>query len=168
MEEAKTEVDLPEIVEPKKNQMIEKKPLRHGSLQSGGQVGQGKIGKSNKIEPPTSADSLQDLVLKNIKLSEAIFEQNKKIKRRLNMMVLGNYLRIVLIIAPLILAYIYLAPLLGQVLSQYGSLLGGTDGAAPNLGSMLAPGKLDINSILKNISTQDAVKIQEMLKNISK
>ena len=64
MEEAKMEVDLPEIVEPEKNQMIEKKEMTKIDKSPPNK----KIGKINKIEPPASADSLQDLVLKNIKL----------------------------------------------------------------------------------------------------
>ena len=152
-EEKKPETGLPEIVEPKKNQPVEKTA---------------KITPSKKkIEPPTGADSLQDLLLKNIKLSETIFAQNKKIKRRLNLMLAGGYLKIVLIIAPLIFAVIYLWPLMNQLLAQYNNLLGGSGGAL-NLGSMLSPGNLDINSILKNVSTQDMAKIQEMLKNVPK
>ena len=155
--EQKIEARLPEIVEPKKDQSAEKIEKVASSK---------KIGKS-KIEPPTSADNLQDLLLKNIKLSETIFAQNKKIKRRLNLMLAGGYLKIVLIVVPLIFAVIYLGPLMNQLLAQYNSLLGGSGGAL-NLGDMLAPGKLDINSILSNISSQDAAKLQGMLKNLPK
>ncbi len=149
-DENKKETDLPEIIEPKEDQAVKKKS------------------KKNKIEPPAGADSLQDLMAKNIKLSEMIFAQNKKIKRRLNIMLAGGYLKMILIIAPLIFAVIYLWPMMNQLLVQYNSLLGGGNGGALNLGGMLSPSKLNINSILSNISTQDAGKLQEMLKNVSK
>ena len=47
-----------------------------------------------------STDELKSLVEKNIKWSQVIYNQNKKIKRRLTLMVLGSYLRFLLIIAP--------------------------------------------------------------------
>lgn len=165
-EENKIEDGLPEIVEPKKNQPVEKKE----TIKVDKNVKDKKKEKDNKILPPKDTDSLQDLLLRNIKLSESIFEQNKKIKHRLNMMVLGGYLKIFFIVAPLIFAYIYLAPMLSQVFSQYSSLLGGMGGGVtPNLGNIFSSGgSLDLNSILSNISAQDAAKLQEMLKNIPK
>lgn len=86
-----------------------------------------------------------------------IFEQNKKIKRRLTLMVVGNYFKLLLIIVPLIIAFIYLPPLINQLLLQYNSILGGAGG-----------GQLNLNSILGNISPQDTVKLQEMLKGVVK
>lgn len=157
----KIEGNLPDLIEPRENQAVEKnEPVKiDGSLQSK------KIWKDNKIEQPKSTDSLQDLLLKNIKLSETIFKQNRKIKRRLNIMLLGNYLKLILILTPLIFAFIYLFPLIGQLFSQYSNLLGGTDSAA-GLGDILAPGKFDISGILnKNISAEDLAKLQEMIKN---
>lgn len=159
----KMETGLPELIELEQNKDVEikEKTIQHDSSQK-------KIRKNNKIEASKNTDSLSDLVLKNIKLSEAIFIQNKKIKRRLNLMLLGGYLKMVLIVAPLIFAVIYLGPFINQLLAQYNSLLGGSGGGTSNLGSMLDLNKFGINSILSNVSSQDAAKLQEMLKNVSK
>ena len=56
---------------------------------------------------------------------QAIFEQNRKIQRRLTMMVIGNYLRLALIVIPLILGAIYLPPLIADLYEQYAALLSG-------------------------------------------
>lgn len=162
-EEKQMRAGLPEIVEPKENQAFEKKE----ATKIDKNIRSKKNSESNKVGEPEASGSLQDLLLKNIKLSEQIFEQNKKIKRRLTMMTVGNYLRIILIVAPIIFAIIYLPPLIDQVVSQYGGLLD-TAGKSPNLGNIFAPGNLDLNAILKNISVQDAAKLQEMLKTIPK
>lgn len=165
-DEKKSEAGLPEIIEPQKKQEspIIMETIKTETIKTDKNVSSKKTGKNNKIESPKSTDSLQELILKNIKLSEEIFVQNKKIKHRLTMMVFGSYLKTALVVVPLIFAYIYLGPILSQTLSQYSSLLG-NDGATPNLGNVFAPGTLDLNDILKNISTQDAAKLQEMLKN---
>jgi len=93
--------------------------------------------------------SLKELVEKNIKWSQVIYEQNKKIKSRLTWMVVGSYLRLAIIIIPIILALIYLPPLLKGVFSQYSSLLGGLGGAP------------QVNDFLGDVSSSQ---IQDLLK----
>ena len=91
------------------------------------------------IEPATSekvhelgASKLQELVEKNIKWSQVIYEQTKKTNHRLTIMAIGRYLRLLLILVPLIFALIYLPPYVKGLLNAYGSLLGG-DGANGSL-----------------------------------
>src|SRR3989344_3083338 len=76
--------------------------------------------KKNEPDLPAHEDSVQSLIEKNIKWCQVIYEQNRKIKRRLTMMVVGNYLRLFLIIAPIVLAIIYLPPLIEKLLSTVG------------------------------------------------
>lgn len=71
--------------------------------------------------------ALQELVEKNIKWSQVIYEQTKKTNRRLTIMAIGSYLRLLLILVPLIFVLIYLPPYIKGLLNTYGSLLGGTD-----------------------------------------
>ncbi len=95
--------------------------------------------KPNIEKPePVSSDDLSILVKKNIEWSEVIFEQNKKIKNRLTMMVIGDYLKLFLIIAPIIFAIIYLPPLIQSVAKQYGGILGGNvSGSSMNVQKIL-------------------------------
>ena len=103
-----------------------------------------------------SNDGLKELIEKNIKWSQVIYEQNKKIKRRLTLMVVGSYLRLALILIPLILAFLFLPPLLKDVMGQYSSLLGIGSGGAK---------ETQINNILSQVSGEQ---INEVLKMIGK
>ncbi len=69
-------------------------------------------------------ESLQGLIEKNIKWSQVIYNQNKKIKHRLTMMVIGNYLRLFLILAPILLSIIFLPEILGKFTQYFGQYLG--------------------------------------------
>ncbi len=69
-------------------------------------------------------EDLKSLVEKNIKWSQVIYEQNQKIKRRMTMMVILGYLRLLVIVVPLVLALIYLPPMFKEMWGQYSSLLG--------------------------------------------
>ncbi|MEK7083712.1 MAG: hypothetical protein AAB932_00570 [Patescibacteria group bacterium] len=101
--------------------------------------------------------SLQELVEKNIKWSEVIYHQNKSIKRRLLWIVIGDYLRLAIIVVPIILGIIYLPPLISAYIGQLQALLdpsAGGDGAA-------ASGQLNFGDLLSQFSP---AQIQEVLK----
>lgn len=93
-----------------------------------------KIEKSTDIvdAPPvaveksveTEHDALKILIEKNIKWSQVIYNQNRKIQRRLTWMTIGSYTRLFLILIPLILGIIYLPPIISDAWAQYGSQLG--------------------------------------------
>ena len=87
--------------------------------------GQVKEPPSDHINNSDKDKDLKELIEKNIKWSQVIYEQNRKIKHRLTMMVVGNYLRLLLIIAPIVLGFIFLPPLLEDIFGQYGNILGG-------------------------------------------
>ncbi len=73
-------------------------------------------------------EDIKNLIEKNTKLVQSVFEQNQKIKHRITMMVIGSYLRLLLIVVPIIFAVIYLPPLLRPMFEQYSALLGGMGG----------------------------------------
>lgn len=54
------------------------------------------------------------LIEKNIKWSQLIYHQNKKIQRRLTFLVIGNYLRLLLVFIPIIIGILYLLPFFGK------------------------------------------------------
>ncbi|MBI4427136.1 MAG: hypothetical protein HY569_01465 [Candidatus Magasanikbacteria bacterium] len=111
-----------------------------------------------EIESGESGDTLKELIEKNIKWSQVIYEQNKGIKRRLTWMVVGGYLRLLIVVVPLILAFIYLPPILKDLFAQYSNLLGGFSGAAKG-------GQLDIGGILNQVSPDQ---IQQIMKTLGK
>lgn len=81
-------------------------------------------------EPPASQasehESLKVLIEKNIKWSQVIYQQNRKIQRRLSWMTFGSYFRLFLILVPIILGAIFLPPLVSDFMNQYGSSSGGS------------------------------------------
>ena len=108
------------------------------------------------VESEDDAVTLKDLVEKNIKWSQVIYEQNRGIKRRLTWIVVGSYLRLLIVIVPLILVFIYLPPLLKDLFAQYSGLLGGLSGASNG-------GQLDVGSILNQVSPEQ---IQQIMKTL--
>ncbi len=103
-------------------------------------------------------ETLQELIEKNIKWSQVIYEQNRKIKRRMGWMLFGSYLRLAIIIIPLLLAIYYLPPIVENFWEQYGNLLSGVgSGSALNQG-------LQLNDIISQISTQQ---IQDLLQSVN-
>jgi hypothetical protein len=76
------------------------------------------------INVNTKDDSLKELIEKNIKWSQVLYEQNKKIKRRLTLMSVASYLRLLIFVVPIILGIIYLPPLMADLFAQYGNILG--------------------------------------------
>ncbi len=82
--------------------------------------------KRNQGGPQSAAgDSLEDLAKKNIRWSRVIYNQNKKIKSRLTWMAVGNYLRLLILIIPIILGIIYLPSILEEFWQVYADILGG-------------------------------------------
>lgn len=75
---------------------------------------------------------LRALLEKNIALSESIALQNKKIQRRLTIMVVGSYLKLAFILIPLILAFLFLPPVIESAWDQYAALLGNRGGGENN------------------------------------
>ncbi|OGH86670.1 MAG: hypothetical protein A2493_01790 [Candidatus Magasanikbacteria bacterium RIFOXYC12_FULL_33_11] len=97
--------------------------------------------------------TLQELVEKNIKWSQVIYNQNKKIKRRLTMIVIGNYLRLFIIIVPILIGFLYWPEILAKF-NQY-------------FGQYFSASGLDFSSIFHNASSTqgvDAAQLQNFLK----
>lgn len=104
------------------------------------------------IKKDSDSGDLKSLIEKNIKWSQVIYEQNKKMNRRLTWMVAGSYLRLAIILIPLILALIFLPPFLQSFMEQYSSLLG--------IGNVNV-GSTQLNDILQDLSP---AQLQEALK----
>lgn len=68
-------------------------------------------------------EELKKLIEKNIKWSQVIYNQNKKIKHRITMMVVGSYIRLFLILVPIIIGLIYLPDFIDAYFSKYSGIL---------------------------------------------
>lgn len=71
-----------------------------------------------------SDQSLKELMEKNLKWSQIIYEQNRKINNKLLWFTIANWLKVLFIVLPIVLGIIFLGPLFKDVYSQYADLLG--------------------------------------------
>ena len=112
-----------------------------------------KIDDLKKIDPEFDIKdaSLKELVEKNIKWTQIVYNQNKEIKARLTLMAVSSYIKILVIVVPIVLAFIYLPSILEQAFSQYSTLLGGKN--------------ISADKILNNVSSSQ---MQELLKLINR
>jgi hypothetical protein len=87
-----------------------------------------------------------------------VYDQNRKIKRRLTIMIIGGYLRVLIIVLPIILAIIYLPPILKPLFQQYNDILGGLGGVKSG-----TTGQLQFDKVLNNVSPSQLQEIMKML-----
>ncbi|MFA5061849.1 MAG: hypothetical protein WC526_01755 [Patescibacteria group bacterium] len=116
----------------------------------------GKDEAKIEVAQPKKEESLEDLVRKNLKWSQIIYEQNRKINNKLLWSAVVSWLYFILIVAPLILGIIFLPPLIKNVWSQYGDLLGGITGTTQNSGSSQST----IDSFIKMLNLDPAKQAQ--------
>ncbi|MBI2037861.1 MAG: hypothetical protein HYT15_02930 [Candidatus Magasanikbacteria bacterium] len=82
------------------------------------------LDKNKTISPVQPEASLKELIEKNLKWSQIIYEQNRKINNKLLWIAIGGWVKILLILLPLIAAILFLPPLLADFWSGYSDLLG--------------------------------------------
>jgi len=88
--------------------------------------------KEKNILPSTMSDKDQEVSLldikklleKNLKWSQIIYEQNRKINRKLMWQAVSGWVRVFVILIPLILAVWFLPSYINQFLDKYGSWFG--------------------------------------------
>lgn len=83
--------------------------------------------------------------------------QNKKIQRRLTMIVVAGYIKFLLVLLPLIAAAFFLPPLLRQVTEQYSSLF------SMSSGNGSATSTFDAAAIQKAVGELSPKDVQEIL-----
>ncbi len=80
--------------------------------------------KVSTAEPAKAEPSLKELIEKNLKWSQIIYEQNRKINNKLLWTAIAEWLKVLLVLVPLILAVLFLGPMFKEVMNKYSDLLG--------------------------------------------
>ncbi len=114
-----------------------------------------------KFKAETNNSDLEDLKLalqETQELIKNVYEQNLKIKRRITVMVVGTYLKLLLIVLPLILGVIYLPPLIKNLFDTYKDIL---NNQGINLEQIIP--NADLNNLLKSTNIN-----QNLIKQLSK
>lgn len=110
--------------------------------------------KPRAVASSSEHKKLVELMEKNLKWSQLIYEQNEKMLKSQRRMAFVAYLKLLIIVVPLVLAVIYLPPLVEDLFAQYQHLLGaGTAGG--DIGKILSNMTSDeINTIFENLKQQ--------------
>ncbi len=116
--------------------------------------------KSKKDFSPTNLEEIKLLLEKNLKWSQIIYEQNRKINRKLMWQTLSGWFRVLIIIVPLIVAIWFLPSVIQQFMNKYGDIFGLSRPAAS------APSTLTVEQLLKMVPLDPAK--QEQLKTLLK
>jgi len=85
---------------------------------------------------------LKKLLEKNLEISEKIYKNTKYLKRHVFYSQIFSFIKIFIIIAPLVWGYFYLQPILAQMIAQYQSIMN-----LGNSASQLNPANFDLSSI---------------------
>lgn len=105
-----------------------------------------------QVQDQEEHEEVAALLKKNLQWSNIIYEQNKRIQRRLTWMVVGSYLRLLIVVIPLIVAAVYLPPLLRDIMGSYQQVLGTSAG-----------GSVDVSGIVSNLSPEQIAEALESL-----
>ena len=76
-----------------------------------------------KKEEKITESGIRELLEKNLKWSQIIYEQNRKINSKLLWTTIASWIKIVIIVVPLALAIIFLAPMAKNLSALYSNLL---------------------------------------------
>jgi len=83
--------------------------------------------------PETNNEEIKQLLEKNLEYNMAIYEMAKKTKRYILISQIMGVVRILVFAVPLILALIYLPPLIKNYMAPYQELLGNSGGIMDQL-----------------------------------
>ncbi|MFH0840934.1 MAG: hypothetical protein V1865_03085 [bacterium] len=72
---------------------------------------------------PSQNDNVQKLIEENIALTKDIYELTKKVKKYMLWAQIFSVIKIILILAPIIIALIYLPPIFREAFSGYTEVL---------------------------------------------
>lgn len=79
------------------------------------------VGRDTALSPSLDSSTVEKID-RLIALSEEVLADNRKIKRRLTLMAVGSYLRLLIILVPIVLGVIYLPTLLENTFGEYSAI----------------------------------------------
>ena len=114
-----------------------------------------------KSSVPKEKNDFKALLQENLKISKELLGITKKIKKWLAYQRVWGFLKLLIIVVPIILGIIYLPPLLFELIEPYRELLNFGSGSGVNIEDILSdPSLIDQ---LKNIFLNDPDAIQQVI-----
>lgn len=83
-----------------------------------------EMDKKNSV-PKTEQETIKDLLEKNLKWSQIIYEQNRKIHSKMMWTAIAGWVRVFLLLVPLLWAAWYLPGFVKNLQNNYGYIFGG-------------------------------------------
>jgi hypothetical protein len=97
---------------------------------------------SNKRSNNYNDKEIKALLKENIKLNKEMYEMLEKVKKYMMWQRAFSFLKILIIVIPIILGIIYLPPILSEVFEQYKSILG------------VGTSNVDVNKLLETMQNK--------------
>ncbi len=138
----------------------EKKPLPPDKEEEAEEVAEPKLAKTvhHSVAKNEGDFDIKELLEKNLKWSQIIYEQNRKINHKLVWAAVASWFRLFLILIPLLLALWFLPPYIRQIAESYGTLF---NFLPQNSTSNTAnPNPESVESLLRVLPISDAQKEQ--------
>ncbi len=136
-EKKRSEEHKEENVEKKEEKAVS--PAHHSAVKEGGDL------------------EIKELLEKNLKWSQIIYEQNRRINRKLVWAAVASWFRLFLILIPLLLALWFLPPYIRQIAESYSSLF---NFSPETNSSNTAPNTESVESLLKVLPLSEVQKEQ--------
>lgn len=115
-----------------------------------------------KSEPKdVSPEALRELLEKNLKWSQIIYEQNRKLNGKMFWYAFSGWVRVLLILAPLLLALWFLPPLVRDFFGKYENIMDSLQSGGKVLnGKTVSPSSLEqlLKILPLNVLQQEQIK----------
>jgi hypothetical protein len=102
---------------------------------------------SEEEPTPPHKPTVEEMMAENLALTKEMHVMMRKVRRYMAVRAVMGVIYLILIVGPIILAAIYLPPLISPVIEQYQSLFGVTGGGG-------VPSGIDLNEILQLLQSQ--------------
>ena len=151
----------------KKNQSTQKdapksdvKPEDKEEKKPADEVHKSETAEQQVIASVSGEQSIKELLEKNLKWSQIIYEQNRKINHKLTWAAIASWLRLLLILIPLILAFLFLPSIVKDIWSRFDVV----SGAATNMNGSSSDSSLENLIKVFNLSPGQKEQIKGLIK----
>ncbi len=110
------------------------------------------------MKDQSEIERLEQLIKQQIRLSKKIESQQQAINRKLKVMVLGGYARLLIVLIPIILGIIYIPSFISEVKDKVETF---------QMLPVGADGRVNISNIINSFSKEDleSLDVEKLLKN---
>ena len=102
----------------------------------------------------TASEDIGAIIKKNLELSEEILKLTRKINNHIKWSRVFSFFKLLIIVIPLVLGYLYLQPMINELLSFYQDLLGLKSNVESSNLNNIDLNKIDLNKLSPDVLNQ--------------